>query len=82
MAACIFNDSGARVKPPLYFHFGYQGRSRTHYAATVRKLPELHQRAYSFTRKLMSKVPKDSNVVFHHFAKLDLSKYTSDDAYE
>ncbi len=61
--------------PPLFFYFGYYGRSAKEFQAVVPDLPSMHRRAFGFAKKLLSKYPKNEKLVLHHPVRLNLGKY-------
>jgi len=73
--AAQYGDEGRPIKPPLFFYFGYEGRSRKGFKSALRSFPTLHRTAFEFAERLMSRYPKNTDVVLHHSPRLNLGKY-------
>lgn len=74
-AAQFTITNGQKLKPPLYFYFGYESRSRSEYQRRVGSFPALHRAAAKFAQQLTAKLPEEKGLVLHHPPRLDLEKY-------
>jgi hypothetical protein len=74
--ACQYYGGNADiVDPPLFFYFGFETREKSHYQKQLHKIPVLHKSAFKFAQKVVSKYPKDQNLILHHDPRLNVAKY-------
>ncbi len=68
-----------RVKPPLFFYFGFETSDEKIFKRKLPALPDLHKTAFNYAKRITSKYDKDSTIVIHHPDQLyGLGKYLTD----